>query len=150
MHSFLKHYHPYVVEKHGITLLPQYLGMYRFVEFSNAENSTPDTTFTLFQTHSGRCSVLLCCHAKRIQFSPESSSVSHNVIKSQLGYRKIIVLGNSISKDRQLIATRRIRSWINHYQRSKTMISSNKESRSPSDQMQSRKLLKRSAQTSAS
>lgn len=29
MHSFLKHYHPYVVEKHGNTLLPQYLGMYR-------------------------------------------------------------------------------------------------------------------------
>lgn len=29
MHSFLKHYHPYVVEKHGSTLLPQYLGMYR-------------------------------------------------------------------------------------------------------------------------
>lgn len=31
MHSFLKHYHPYVVEKNGCTLLPQYLGMYRFV-----------------------------------------------------------------------------------------------------------------------
>jgi hypothetical protein len=29
MHSFLKHYHPYVVERHGNTLLPQYLGMYR-------------------------------------------------------------------------------------------------------------------------
>ncbi|XP_050424966.1 phosphatidylinositol 5-phosphate 4-kinase type-2 alpha isoform X1 [Adelges cooleyi] len=29
MHSFLKHYHPYVVERHGKTLLPQYLGMYR-------------------------------------------------------------------------------------------------------------------------
>lgn len=29
MHSFLKHYHPYIVERHGETLLPQYLGMYR-------------------------------------------------------------------------------------------------------------------------
>lgn len=29
MHAFLKHYHPYVVERHGKTLLPQYLGMYR-------------------------------------------------------------------------------------------------------------------------
>ncbi|XP_047995812.1 phosphatidylinositol 5-phosphate 4-kinase type-2 alpha isoform X1 [Leguminivora glycinivorella] len=29
MHSFLKHYHPYIVERHGKTLLPQYLGMYR-------------------------------------------------------------------------------------------------------------------------
>ncbi|XP_031630585.1 phosphatidylinositol 5-phosphate 4-kinase type-2 beta [Contarinia nasturtii] len=29
MHAFLKHYHPYVVERHGNTLLPQYLGMYR-------------------------------------------------------------------------------------------------------------------------
>ncbi|XP_053202712.1 phosphatidylinositol 5-phosphate 4-kinase type-2 alpha-like isoform X1 [Panonychus citri] len=29
MHSFLKSYHPYVVERHGKTLLPQYLGMYR-------------------------------------------------------------------------------------------------------------------------
>lgn len=29
MHSFLKQYHPYVVERHGNTLLPQYLGMYR-------------------------------------------------------------------------------------------------------------------------
>jgi 1-phosphatidylinositol-5-phosphate 4-kinase len=29
MHSLLKQYHPYVVERHGKTLLPQYLGMYR-------------------------------------------------------------------------------------------------------------------------
>ncbi|KAE8740648.1 hypothetical protein FOCC_FOCC013796 [Frankliniella occidentalis] len=29
MHSFLKDYHPYIVERHGKTLLPQYLGMYR-------------------------------------------------------------------------------------------------------------------------
>lgn len=29
MHSYLKHYHPYIVERHGKTLLPQYLGMYR-------------------------------------------------------------------------------------------------------------------------
>lgn len=29
MHSFLKQYHPYIVERHGETLLPQYLGMYR-------------------------------------------------------------------------------------------------------------------------
>ena len=29
MHSLLKHYHPFVVERHGRTLLPQYLGMYR-------------------------------------------------------------------------------------------------------------------------
>ncbi|CAD7093962.1 unnamed protein product [Hermetia illucens] len=29
MHAFLKHYHPYIVERHGKTLLPQYLGMYR-------------------------------------------------------------------------------------------------------------------------
>ncbi|UYV66128.1 hypothetical protein LAZ67_4000363 [Cordylochernes scorpioides] len=29
MHSLLKQYHPYVVERHGKTLLPQYLGLYR-------------------------------------------------------------------------------------------------------------------------
>ncbi|KAG8180036.1 hypothetical protein JTE90_012880 [Oedothorax gibbosus] len=29
MHTLLKQYHPYVVEKHGRTLLPQYLGLYR-------------------------------------------------------------------------------------------------------------------------
>jgi hypothetical protein len=29
MHSLLKHYHPYVVERHGKTLLPQYIAMYR-------------------------------------------------------------------------------------------------------------------------
>ncbi|OQR76520.1 phosphatidylinositol 5-phosphate 4-kinase type-2 alpha-like [Tropilaelaps mercedesae] len=29
MHVLLKHYHPYVVERHGKTLLPQYIGMYR-------------------------------------------------------------------------------------------------------------------------
>jgi 1-phosphatidylinositol-5-phosphate 4-kinase len=29
VHSVLKPYHEYVVEKHGMTLLPQYLGMYR-------------------------------------------------------------------------------------------------------------------------
>ncbi|XP_014674644.1 PREDICTED: phosphatidylinositol 5-phosphate 4-kinase type-2 alpha-like [Priapulus caudatus] len=30
MHSILKAYHQYVVENHGQTLLPQYLGLYRF------------------------------------------------------------------------------------------------------------------------
>ena len=34
--AFLKHYHPYVVEKHGKTLLPQYLGLYR-ITFENTE-----------------------------------------------------------------------------------------------------------------
>nr|XP_027200518.1 phosphatidylinositol 5-phosphate 4-kinase type-2 alpha-like [Dermatophagoides pteronyssinus]XP_027200519.1 phosphatidylinositol 5-phosphate 4-kinase type-2 alpha-like [Dermatophagoides pteronyssinus] len=29
MHHLLKEYHPYIVERHGKTLLPQYLGMYR-------------------------------------------------------------------------------------------------------------------------
>ncbi|XP_046477521.1 phosphatidylinositol 5-phosphate 4-kinase type-2 alpha isoform X2 [Neodiprion pinetum] len=29
MHLFLKQYHPYIVERHGKTLLPQYVGMYR-------------------------------------------------------------------------------------------------------------------------
>lgn len=29
MHSLLKQYHPHIVERHGKTLLPQYLGMYR-------------------------------------------------------------------------------------------------------------------------
>lgn len=29
MHSFLKQYHPYIVERHGHTLLPQYLALYR-------------------------------------------------------------------------------------------------------------------------
>ncbi|CAG0899210.1 unnamed protein product [Cyprideis torosa] len=29
MHSFLKHYHGYIVEAHGKTLLPQYMGLYR-------------------------------------------------------------------------------------------------------------------------
>lgn len=29
MHSFLKHYHPYIVERHGNSSLPQYIGMYR-------------------------------------------------------------------------------------------------------------------------
>jgi len=29
MHSLLKQYHPYIVERHGKTLLPQYLAMYR-------------------------------------------------------------------------------------------------------------------------
>ncbi|CAG9815117.1 unnamed protein product [Phaedon cochleariae] len=37
MHSFLKHYHPYIVERHGKTLLPQYLGMYRLT-VDNAEH----------------------------------------------------------------------------------------------------------------
>lgn len=29
MHALLKQYHPYIVQRHGKTLLPQYLGMYR-------------------------------------------------------------------------------------------------------------------------
>ncbi|XP_045466945.1 phosphatidylinositol 5-phosphate 4-kinase type-2 alpha [Harmonia axyridis] len=37
MHSFLKQYHPYIVERHGKTLLPQYLGMYRLT-VDNVEN----------------------------------------------------------------------------------------------------------------
>jgi hypothetical protein len=31
MHCLLKQYHPYIVERHGKTLLPQYLAMYRYV-----------------------------------------------------------------------------------------------------------------------
>jgi len=30
MHHFLKQYHPYIVDRHAKTLLPQYLAMYRF------------------------------------------------------------------------------------------------------------------------
>lgn len=29
MHCYLKHYHPYIVERHGKTLLPQYLALFR-------------------------------------------------------------------------------------------------------------------------
>ena len=29
MHHLLKQYHPYIVERHGKTLLPQYLAMFR-------------------------------------------------------------------------------------------------------------------------
>ncbi|XP_017781961.1 PREDICTED: phosphatidylinositol 5-phosphate 4-kinase type-2 alpha [Nicrophorus vespilloides] len=35
MHSFLKQYHPFIVERHGKTLLPQYLGMYRLTVDNN-------------------------------------------------------------------------------------------------------------------
>ncbi|KAK2705673.1 phosphatidylinositol 5-phosphate 4-kinase type-2 alpha-like [Artemia franciscana] len=37
MHSLLKQYHPYIVERHGKTLLPQYLAMYRLT-VDNAES----------------------------------------------------------------------------------------------------------------
>ncbi|KAJ6224076.1 hypothetical protein RDWZM_002621 [Blomia tropicalis] len=37
MHCLLKEYHPYIVERHGKTLLPQYLGMYRLT-VDGAEN----------------------------------------------------------------------------------------------------------------
>ncbi|XP_054713704.1 phosphatidylinositol 5-phosphate 4-kinase type-2 alpha-like [Uloborus diversus] len=35
MHTLLKQYHPYIVEKHGKTLLPQYLGLYRLTVEGN-------------------------------------------------------------------------------------------------------------------
>jgi len=35
MHSLIKSYYPYVVERHGKTLLPQYLGMYRITVEGN-------------------------------------------------------------------------------------------------------------------
>ncbi|TRY67162.1 hypothetical protein TCAL_05498 [Tigriopus californicus] len=35
MHSLLKQYHPFIVERHGKTLLPQYLGMYRITVDNN-------------------------------------------------------------------------------------------------------------------
>ncbi|UYV62610.1 hypothetical protein LAZ67_2001308 [Cordylochernes scorpioides] len=35
MHNLIKNYHPYVVECHGQTLLPQYLGMYRITVEGN-------------------------------------------------------------------------------------------------------------------
>lgn len=35
MHTLLKQYHPYVVEKHGKTLLPQYLSLYRLTVEGN-------------------------------------------------------------------------------------------------------------------
>ena len=31
MHSLLKQYHPYIVDRHAKTLLPQYLAMYRYL-----------------------------------------------------------------------------------------------------------------------
>ena len=44
MHYLLKYYHPYVVEQHGKTLLPQFLGKYtsaRSLQWAkNGKNST--------------------------------------------------------------------------------------------------------------
>merc|ERR1712013_881049 len=37
MHHLLKQYHPYIVERDGKTLLPQFLGMYRLT-VDNVEN----------------------------------------------------------------------------------------------------------------
>lgn len=53
MHHLLKEYHPYIVERHGKTLLPQYLGLYRI---------TVDNTETYICVMRNICSAPLKIH----------------------------------------------------------------------------------------
>lgn len=55
MHHLLKEYHPYIVERHGKTLLPQYLGMYRI---------TVDGAETYICVMRNICSSSLTIHCK--------------------------------------------------------------------------------------
>ncbi|GFU43388.1 phosphatidylinositol 5-phosphate 4-kinase type-2 alpha [Nephila pilipes] len=55
MHTMLKQYHPYIVEKHGKTLLPRYLGLYRL---------TVDGTETYFVVMKNIFSSTLKVHCK--------------------------------------------------------------------------------------
>ncbi|KAH8320127.1 hypothetical protein KR067_012791 [Drosophila pandora] len=82
MHAFLKQYHPYVVERHGKTLLPQYLGMYRITVESVQYYFV--VTRNVFSSH-------LTIHKYGI--------IHINIYSNNLFYRKFDLKGSTVDRE---------------------------------------------------
>ena len=91
MHHLLKEYHPYVVERHGKTLLPQYLGMYRL---------TVEGTETYIVVMRNICSSSLTIHRK---YDLKGSTVDREASEKEKGKEIPILKDNDFTKDGERI-----------------------------------------------
>ncbi|XP_076043091.1 phosphatidylinositol 5-phosphate 4-kinase isoform X2 [Oratosquilla oratoria] len=87
MHSLLKQYHPYIVERHGKTLLPQYLSMYRL---------TVDNIETYFVVMRNVFSTQLQIHKK---YDLKGSTVDRDASPKELEKNLPTLKDNNFIKD---------------------------------------------------
>lgn len=87
MHHLLIKYHPYVVERHGKTLLPQYLGMYRI---------TVDGTETYVCVMRNICSSSLNVHCK---YDLKGSTVDREASEKEKSYHIPLYKDNDFIRD---------------------------------------------------
>ncbi|XP_076360916.1 phosphatidylinositol 5-phosphate 4-kinase type-2 alpha-like isoform X2 [Tachypleus tridentatus] len=91
MHVFLKQYHPYIVERHGKTLLPQYLGMYRL---------TVDGVETYLVVMRNIFSSSLVIHRK---YDLKGSTVDRETRDKDRGKEVVTLKDNNFVKDGQKV-----------------------------------------------
>ena len=87
MHHLLKEYHPYIVERHGKTLLPQYLGMYRI---------TVDGTETYISVMRNICSSSINIHRK---YDLKGSTVDREATEKEKGLDVPVYKDNDFIRD---------------------------------------------------
>ncbi|CAG2162198.1 unnamed protein product [Oppiella nova] len=87
MHHLLKEYHPYIVERHGKTLLPQYLGMYRL---------TVEGTETYICVMRNICSSGLNIHRK---YDLKGSTVDREASEKERGRDNPVFKDNDFTRD---------------------------------------------------
>lgn len=87
MHHLLKEYHPYIVERHGKTLLPQYLGMYRI---------TVDGAETYICVMRNICSSPLNVHCK---YDLKGSTVDREATEKEKGLEVPVYKDNDFTRD---------------------------------------------------
>ncbi|XP_054166296.1 phosphatidylinositol 5-phosphate 4-kinase type-2 alpha-like [Oppia nitens] len=87
MHHLLKEYHPYIVERHGKTLLPQYCGMYRL---------TVEGTETYIVVMRNICSSGLTVHRK---YDLKGSTVDREASEKERGKGNPIFKDNDFMRD---------------------------------------------------
>ena len=87
MHHLLKEYHPYIVERHGQTLLPQYLGMYRL---------TVEGTETYICVMRNICSAVLNIHRK---YDLKGSTVDREASEKERGRDIPVFKDNDFTRD---------------------------------------------------
>jgi 1-phosphatidylinositol-5-phosphate 4-kinase len=87
MHHLLKEYHPYIVERHGKTLLPQYLGMYRL---------TVEGTETYICVMRNICSSSLNVHRK---YDLKGSTVDREASEKDKGRDVPVFKDNDFTRD---------------------------------------------------
>lgn len=87
MHHLLKEYHPYIVERHGKTLLPQYLGMYRI---------TVEGSETYIVVMRNICSSSLTVHRK---YDLKGSTVDREASEKERGKEIPVLKDNDFIRD---------------------------------------------------